>query len=360
MAVRAAVLHELGKPLEVEEIDLEPTGPGLVRVDIAASGVCHSDLSCVNGKLPHPTPVVLGHEGAGVVVEVGEGVTKVAPGDHVILDWIPACGACSFCTRGETFLCSNAVGATFTAPYGSLRGQPLYRGLGTGTFAETTLTLENAMVKIDKSIPLEVATLVGCAVTTGVGAVVNTAKVPAGATVAVVGCGGVGLSVIMGAKHAGAERIIAIDLSAERRQIAGSLGATDLVDGKDDVAAALAELTGGMGVDYAFEVVGVPATLELAFKLTRRGGTAVCVGAGSPMESASFTMFDLFYQSKTLHGCVYGSADPVEDFPRFLGLWQKGELPIDQLVTERISLDGINDAFAAMEAGVGARSVIVN
>ena len=360
MGVRAAVLHEMGKPLEIEEIDLEPTGLGLVRVEIAASGVCHSDLSCVNGRLPHPTPVVLGHEGAGIVTEVGEGVTRVKVGDHVVLDWIPACGTCAFCQRGEVWLCANAVGATFAAPYATLRGEQLYRGLGTGTFGAETLTLENAMVPIDKSIPLEVAALVGCAVTTGVGAALNTAKVPAGATVAVIGCGGVGLSVIMGAKYAGAERIIATDLSAERRALAESLGATNTVDGANDAEQAIKDLTDGVGVDYAFEVVGVPATMQLAWAVTRRGGTTVAVGAGSFAETTSFTMFDLFYQSRTLQGCVYGSANPEEDFPRFLGMWQKGELPIDQLVTERISLEQVNDAFAAMEAGIGARSVIVN
>ena len=359
MSVRAAVLHELGKPLDIEDIELEPTGPDQVRVRIAASGVCHSDLSVVRGRLPHPTPVVLGHEGAGVVTEVGSAVTRVQPGDHVVLDWIPACGVCAFCKRGEIHLCADAVTATFSSPYGSLRGEPLFRGLGTATFATETLTLERAVVPIDPDIPLEVAALVGCAITTGVGAVLNTAKLPAGATVAVIGCGGVGLSVVMGARYAGAARIIAIDLSAERREIAASLGATDLLDGSGDVGAAVRDLTDG-GVDYAFEVVGLPPTLEMAWNCTRRGGTTVAVGAGSPDESLSFSMFDLFYHSKSLIGCVYGSADPERDFPRFLGMWRDGQLPIDRLVTERITLDEINDAFAAMEAGEGARSVIVN
>src|SRR3954463_3120591 len=240
MSVRAAVLHELGKPLDIEELDLVETGADQVRVRIAASGVCHSDLSVGRGRLPHPTPVVLGHEGAGVVTEVGSDVTRVKGGDHVVLDWIPACGSCAFCQRGEIHLCENAVVATFASPYASFRGEALYRGLGTATFATETLTLEKAVVPIDRDIPLEIGALVGCAVTTGVGAVLNTAKVTAGSTVAVIGCGGVGLSVIMGAKYAGAERIIAIDLSEERRGIAQSLGATDVVDGAaDDVGAAV-------------------------------------------------------------------------------------------------------------------------
>jgi S-(hydroxymethyl)glutathione dehydrogenase/alcohol dehydrogenase len=360
MSVRAAVLHELGKPLDIEDIDLVDTQPDQVRVRIAASGVCHSDLSVVRGRLPHPTPVVLGHEGAGVVTEVGSAVTRVKVGDHVVLDWIPACGSCAFCERGEIHLCENAVVATFGSPYASFRGESLYRGLGTATFATETLTLEKAVVPIDKDIPLEVAALVGCAVTTGVGAALNTAKVEPGSTVAVIGCGGVGLSVIMGAKYAGAERIIAIDLSEERRGIAQSLGATDVVDGAgDDVGAAVREMTSG-GVDYAFEVVGVPTTLEMAWNCTRRGGTTVAVGAGTPDEHFSVSMFDVFYHSKALLGCVYGSADPEKDFPRFLGMWRDGKLPIDKLVTERISLDQVNDAFAAMEAGEGARSVIIN
>jgi S-(hydroxymethyl)glutathione dehydrogenase/alcohol dehydrogenase len=359
MSVRAAVLHEMGKPLDIEDIELEPTGPDQVRVRIAASGVCHSDLSVIRGRLPHPTPVVLGHEGAGVVTEVGSDVTRVKPGDHVVLDWIPACGECAFCKRGEIHLCADAVVATFKSPYATLRGESLFRGLGTATFATETLTLERAVVPIDPDIPLEVAALVGCAITTGVGAVLNTAKLPAGATVAVIGCGGVGLSVVMGAKYAGAQRIIAVDLSEERREIARSLGATDLLDGSGDVGGTVREMTDG-GVDYAFEVVGLPPTLEMAWNCTRRGGTTVAVGAGSPDESLSLSMFDLFYHSKALLGCVYGSADPERDFPRFLGMWRDGKLPIDQLVTQRITLDQINDAFAAMEAGEGARSVIVN
>jgi S-(hydroxymethyl)glutathione dehydrogenase/alcohol dehydrogenase len=357
--VRAAVLHEYGKPLDIEEIDLAPTPPGHVRVQIAASGLCHSDLSVMQGKFPFPVPAVLGHEGAGVVMEVGDGVTRVRPGDHVVLNWNPGCGDCALCRLGETHLCVNAALWTFGSPYGSVRGEPVFRGLGTATFATETLTVEGAVVPIDEQIPLDVAALVGCAITTGVGAVVNTAKVRAGSTVAVVGCGGVGLSVVMGARYAGAERIIAIDLSAERRAIARSLGATDEVDGADGVQAVL-DLTDGLGVDYAFEVVGVPLTMQLAWGITRRGGTTVAVGAGSADESTSFSMFDLFFQSRTLIGCVYGSADPDRDFPRFLGMWRDGQLPIDRLVTERITLDQINDGFEAMQAGEGARSVIIN
>src|SRR3954464_570825 len=360
MTVRAAVLHELGKPLDIEEIDLVETQPDQVRVRIAASGVCHSDLSVVRGRLPHPTPVVLGHEGAGVVTEIGSDVTLVKTGDRAAPYWIPACGTCACSQRGEIYLCENAVVATFASPYASLRGEALYRGLGTATFATETLTLERAVVPIDPDVPLEVAALVGCAVTTGVGAVLNTAKVAPGSTVAVIGCGGVGLSVIMGAKYAGAERIIAIDLSEERRGIAQSLGATDLLDGAiDDVGAAVREMTNG-GADYAFEVVGVPKTLEMAWNSTRRGGVTVAVGAGTPDESFTLSMFDAFYHSKALLGCVYGSANPETDFPKFLGLWADGKLPIDKLVTERITLDQVNDAFVGMEAGEGARSVIVN
>jgi S-(hydroxymethyl)glutathione dehydrogenase/alcohol dehydrogenase len=360
MGVRAAVLHEYGKPLDIEEIDLAPTPPGHVRVQIAASGLCHSDLSVMQGKFPFPVPAVLGHEGAGVVLEVGDGVTRVAPGDQVVLNWNPGCGDCALCRLGETHLCVNAALWTFNSPYATLNGNPIFRGLGTAAFATETLTVEGAVVPIDKSVPLEIAALVGCAITTGVGSVLNTAKVPAGATVAVVGCGGVGLSVVMGAKYAGAERIIAIDLSAERRTLARTLGATDDVDGAESAVQAVLDLTDGVGVDYAFEVVGVPATMQVAWGITRRGGTTVAVGAGRADETTSFTMFDLFFQSRTLMGCVYGSADPDRDFPRFLGLWRDGQLPIDKLLTERITLEAINDGFDAMQAGEGARSVIIN
>jgi len=353
--VKAALLRAYGDALEVVDVDPAALTPHQVRVRMAASGVCHSDLSVQQGKIPYPTPCVLGHEGAGVVEEVGDAVTLVAPGDHVIISWIPACRDCVWCRADQPFLCERGLGDALGAPYGSVAGDVVFAGLTTGTFGETAQVLERALVKIDADVPLDVASLVGCAVTTGVGAVLNTAAVKPGDTVAVVGCGGVGLSVIQGAVVAGASRIIAVDPSAERRGIAESLGATDSTD---DVAA-VASINGGVGVDHAFEVVGRSTTMRAAYDATRNGGACTIVGVGADDDIAGFNARELSISGKRILGCVYGSADPQRDFPRFLDLYRAGRLPIDRLITSRIGLADVNDAFRAMEAGEGARSVIV-
>jgi S-(hydroxymethyl)glutathione dehydrogenase/alcohol dehydrogenase len=356
---RAAVLTEVGKPLEVVDIELAPTGPGQVRVRVDATGVCHSDLSLATGQLPAMAPAVLGHESVGTVIELGEGVSRVEVGQRVILNWMPSCGECFFCSAGEAHLCERAMMDAMSAPYATYNGVPLLSLMGTAGFAEESLVLERAVVPIAQDVPIEVAALVGCAVMTGVGAALNTAQVRAGSTVVVFGCGGVGLSVIQGAAYAGAARIVAVDLSAERLELAKGSGATDIVNGAEDVEAFVRDLTGGRGADYAFEAVGRSQTIRLAYQLTRRGGTTTIVGAGRADDMVEFSALELFFQSRNLQGCIYGSCDPNVDAPRMIELFRNGDLPLDKLVTDRISLEGINDAFDKMAAGEGTRSVIV-
>jgi len=358
--VRAAVVHEVGGPFVVEDIELAPVGPGEVRVRMAASGVCHSDLSVQQGSIPFMFPTVLGHEGAGVVVEVGEGVTRVVPGDHVVLTWMPACRTCFWCLSGQAMLCQVGLAASLGGSYATLDGAPLVRGLGTATFGEETLVPEGEVVRIDPSVPLELAALIGCALATGIGAVWHTARVAPGSSVAVVGCGGVGLSVIQGARLAGASTIVAVDRVASKLKLAESMGATAIVDSStEDAVAAVRAQTGGRGADYGFEVVGRAETIRTTFGAVRRGGTAVLVGAGSPAETVTFSAFELFVDAKTVMGCVYGSTDADRDFPVYVDLVQRGVVDAGGLVSRRIGLGDINDAFRAMEAGEVARSVIV-
>jgi len=358
--VRAAVLREMGSPFVVEEITLASPGPHDVRVRMAASGVCHSDLSVQNGTIPFMFPTVLGHEGAGVVVEVGTAVTRVAPGDHVVLTWMPPCRRCFWCLAGQTMLCEHGLAESLGGRYASVDGVPLVRGLGTATFAEETLVPEAQLVSVDRAAPLELAALVGCALSTGIGAVWHTAGVEPGSTVAVIGCGGVGLSVIQGARLAGASTIVAVDTVAGKLDAARSMGATAVVDssGADPVEAIRAH-TAGRGADYVFEVVGRAPTIRTAFAAARRGGTAVLVGAGSPRDEVTFSAFELFVDAKTLVGCVYGSTDPDRDFPALVDLVTAGTVDAAAMVSRRIGLDDINDAFRAMEAGEVVRSVIV-
>lgn len=358
-SARAAVARQAGQPLSVEEIDLAEPGPHEVLVRMAASGVCHSDLSVQNGTIPFMFPTVLGHEGAGVVEAIGEAVTRVRPGDHVVLTWMPPCRRCFWCLAGQPMLCENGLAAVLGGNYASVDGTPLVRGLGTATFGERTLVPEGGAVPIDRSIPLELAALVGCALTTGIGAVWNTAELRPGTSVAVIGCGGVGLSVIQGARLAGASLIVAVDPVPAKLEMAKSFGAAVGVDGAADVPAAVREVTGGRGADTVFEVVGRPETIRTAFDATRRGGTVVLVGAGSASAQVTFNAMELFLDAKTVKGCVYGSADPDRDFPVLVDAIRSGAVDAESLVTRRIALDEINDAFAAMEAGAVARSVIV-
>lgn len=359
--MRAAVLRAPGEKFVVDDVSLRALGPADVRVAIAASGVCHSDLSIQNGTIPHPLPAVLGHEGAGVVVETGEAVTTLARGDHVVLSWVAPDRSCFFCLHGHPELCEHGLDHAFAAPYGTASdGTPLLGAFGTATFGEETVVPERACVKIDASFPLDLAALVGCGMVTGVGAVVNSAHVEPGASVAVIGCGGVGLAALQGARLAGASPIIAVDRMPAKLPLARQCGATEVVDASSvDAVGAVRELTAGRGVDYAFEVVGLSQTIRQAFDMTRRAGTCTIVGAGSFEDMVQISAMQLMVDAKTVQGCVYGAADPARDFPELVRLHRAGLIDLEVLVTRRIGLDDLDDAFRAMQAGEVARSVIV-
>jgi S-(hydroxymethyl)glutathione dehydrogenase/alcohol dehydrogenase len=358
--VRAAVFVEQDKPLSIEEVTPNQPGPRDAVVRITASGVCHSDLSVMTGGLPFPPPCILGHEGTGVVEEVGDQVTTLKKGDRVIAAFVPACGSCFYCVQDQSNLCD--VGATSFGMSHATRadGTPLGAMTGLGTFAEAMVVDESALVKVETDLPDEQLALIGCGVTTGVGAALNTAQVRPGSTVAVIGCGGVGQAVIQGARIAGASRIFAIDPVELKRKTAEQLGATDLIDpGQGDPVAQVQALTGGRGADYSFEVIGLPETILQAYATARRGGTVTIVGAARMDSMVTFSAFQLFYEEKKLLGCIYGSAQVRRDFPRFIALTETGRLDLGSMVSRRIKLDEVNDAFRAMQAGEVIRSVIV-
>ncbi len=359
--MKAIVCTEPGK-VSLEEVTLDPPKAGEIRVKMGATGVCHSDLSVINGVLPLPPPVVLGHEGAGTVAELGEGVTGLAVGDRVILSFVPCCGSCDSCLHHRPVFCSAGTpdGRMLDQTYRVHQGE---KDIGTmqflGCMAEQCVVPATAAVKIAGDVPFDKAALVGCGVMTGVGAAINTAQVTPGATCAVFGCGGVGLSVIQGCKIAGADRIIAVDVLANKLEMAKQFGATDVVDGSDGQAVAkIHELTGG-GADYAFEAVGVPALMEATYAAVRSGGTAVLVGVGRLTESFSVNALMAPLSGKRLLGSMYGDANPHADFPRLLGLYQRGKLDLDAMVTTTYSIDDALEAFEDMESGKNARGVIV-
>jgi len=357
--MRAAILLNVGdEKLEVvDDVEALPPGPGEVTVKIEATGVCHSDLSAMNGTLPTGAPCVLGHEGAGIVSAVGEGVDTVAEGDHVIVAWSPPCGRCINCTgRKSPHLCTEIQFGSAFEPRFTRNGEPLLGMAGTGTFAEyLTIPVEGA-VKIDASVPFEIASLIGCGVTTGVGAAINTAKVQPGSNVVVFGCGGVGIAAIQGAKIAGAARIVAVDLVPEKLEQAKQLGATHGVL-PDDLDALKAELTGD-GFDYAFEAIGHPVTMRASFDAVRRGGTACIVGVGKDTQELTFNAFELFFAEKTFVGSYYGSADVRTDFARWIRLWEAGQLDLQGMITRTIGIEDINEAFTAMKNGEVIRTVV--
>jgi S-(hydroxymethyl)glutathione dehydrogenase/alcohol dehydrogenase len=361
-AVRAAVLQAPNADLVVEQLDLAHPGPGEVLVRYGASGVCHSDLHCVDGEWTVPLPLVLGHEGAGVVEAVGDGVTGVAPGDHAVLSWRYPCGHCRACARGRAWACANSKMNDCTLDDGTLRfsrddGDGVYQYLSVGTFAEAAVVPQNAVVPIPREVPFDVACLIGCGVTTGVGAVVNTARVEAGASVCVIGCGGVGLSVVMGAALAGAHPIIAVDVEEAKLEQARELGATHLVRADDTTRKQVRAIVPG-GVDYAFEAIGLKATVELMPKLLCLGGTAVMVGMTPEGVQVAFSGFLVPELGHSILGSNYGSSVPAVDFPRLARLYLAGKLPVDKLITRRIELGEVNDAFADMRARRGGRAVI--
>src|SRR3954463_390600 len=360
---RAAICRELNRPVIVEEITVDPPNPGEVTVKLAACGVCHSDLSATNGTLAMQLPLVLGHEAAGEVIEVGPGVDGLKEGDHVVSSFIYMCGECRFCVAGRPVLCIEQGRAITTLPDGGLRtrdarGQPLNIFSGCGVMAEyATMHVDN-LVKIDPQIPLDRAALVGCAVTTGVGAVFNTAKVRPGASVAVFGCGGVGLNVIQGARIAGAGRIVAIDTMQSKLDMAKQFGATDVLLGKDDPVKALKKLTGG-GPDYAFECVGNGELAATAYRSIGRGGVAVVVGVAKPGDSTAVRTMTLPFEEKTLTGSYFGSCVPRVDFPRMLALYMGGQLKLEEMITRRYAIEEAPQAFADLSSGTNARGVIV-
>jgi len=357
--IRAAVLTSVGSPLAIEEIQLPPPAEGEVHVRLAAAGVCHSDLSLANGTLDQPVPAVLGHEGAGTVIAVGPGVTNVRPGDHVLLNWSPSCGRCWFCMHGEPYLCDQTAKA-WQRRYARLAdGTLLYAGLGTATFGEETVVPSSAVLRLPPTVNLEGAALLGCAMLTGIGAVINSADVQAGESVVVFGTGGVGLSVLQGARLAGAEVVIGVDIAREKEGLARTNGATDFILADEQVARRIRERTGSRGADHAFECVGSATTIRQAWSSTRRGGRTTVVGIGAKDETVEFHPQEIFYFARVLCGCVFGSTDIGRDLPRLLEHVQAGRIRPDDLVTNRITLDEAPQALAQMSARKGARSLII-
>ncbi|MFB7236938.1 Zn-dependent alcohol dehydrogenase [Streptomyces sp. NPDC056269] len=357
--IRAAVLPAVGSPLEVTGIELPEPGPGQVRIRLAAAGVCHSDLSLTNGTMRVPVPAVLGHEGAGTVVSVGEGVTHVAPGDGVVLNWAPSCGDCHPCSLGEVWLCANALTGTANTHARTEDGTELHPGLNVAAFAEETVVAANCVLPLPEGVPLADAALLGCAVLTGWGAVHHSARVREGETVAVFGVGGVGLATLQAARIAGASTIVAVDVSPEKEALARAAGATEYVVASETTAKEIRKLTGGHGVDVAVECVGRAVTIRTAWDSTRRGGRTTVVGIGGKDQQVAFNALEIFHWGRTLAGCVYGNSNPAVDLPVLAGHIRAGRLDLSALVTERITLDGIPGAFENMLAGKGGRALVV-
>jgi len=358
--VRAAVLYAIGDgKLDIRDdaVAVGP-GPGEVKIRVRAAGVCHSDLSARVGTLPQPAPAILGHEASGDVIEVGAGVEHVAPGDRVIVSWLPPCAACTWCLAGQPFLCMTHVVSAYMQPRFMVGDSPAFGLAGCGAFAEEMVVPGPGAVKIDPDVPYEIAALVGCGVMTGVGAVVNTARVRPGSSVVIIGCGGVGIAAIQGARLAGASVIAAVDTVPAKHDVAKRFGATHAA-GPDGLSALSAELTGGEGFDYAFDVVAAPETIRTAWSAARRGGTVVVVGAGSADRRVEFSPFELLFDGKKLLASLYGSADVRSDYHRILRLWRAGRLDLAGMISRRIRLDEVNDALDALGRGDIIRQVII-
>jgi S-(hydroxymethyl)glutathione dehydrogenase/alcohol dehydrogenase len=363
---RAAVFREIGRPLEIEELQIAEPGPGEVMVKLGAGGACHSDLHVLNGEWAEiRRPIVLGHEGAGTIEAVGAGVEKLAPGDRVLLSWLPSCGHCRYCLTGRPQLCAAAPRTVFEnlARDGTTRlragDEDVYSMLTVGSMGERTVVPESGAIPLDDSVPFDRAAVVGCAVATGFGAAVKTARVSAGQSAVVIGCGGVGLSVLQGCAAQSADPLIAVDTNPDKLATASRFGATHTIDASTaDPVAAVTELTDG-GVDFAFEAIGLKATIQQGLAMLAPGGAAVLVGMppdGVKVEIDPNLMAG--FEHRVL-GCNYGSCNPAIDFPRILGLYQRGRIDLDSMITRRISLEEVNDAFEEMTAGHGIRSVVV-
>lgn len=358
--MRAAIFVGNDQPPSVEDVTPIAPGPGDVVVRVGASGVCHSDLSVLDGTLPVPPPTILGHEGAGTVEWVGAEVSRVKPGDRVIAALTPVCGSCWHCARGETHLCEAGAG-TSAVPRIRREDDSVVGALsGLGTFADLMTTAEASVVPVRTDVPDDQLALIGCGVTTGVGAALNTAAIRPGDTVAVIGCGGVGTAVLQGARIAGAARIIAVDPVPEKRRAALAFGATETVDpAAGDPVAQVAELTGGRGVGHAFEVVGRQELIEQALGMTRKGGETILVGVPRFDVAVSVPVLPLILADRTIKGSYYGSAQALRDFPRFIALIETGRLDLGSMVSRRLPLDDVESAFDAMREASGIRSVLV-
>ncbi|MEU5979674.1 zinc-binding dehydrogenase [Streptomyces sp. NPDC047315] len=355
--MRAAVLNTIGDTaLEVKELTLAPPGPGRVRVKLHKAGLCHSDLSAMSGVLTHPAPFVPGHEGAGEVVEVGEGVTGVKVSDRVIVCWMPPCDQCRSCKAGDGHLCRSGF-ASLSKPGFVDGGTPLPGMMGTGTFAEEVVIESTAAIPIPDDLPYDIAALIGCGVATGVGAALNTAKVRPGSSVVVIGLGGVGMSIVQGARVAGAAEIVAVDPTANRRDLALDFGATAAV-APQELEEAKKRATGGFGFDYAFEAVGRPGTLRAAYDATRLGGSVVLVGAGSRADTTDISMGELFLNEKKILPSFYGGDDVRRTFATIIDLWRAGRLDLDSMITHRVQLTDVNEAIRQMRTGEALRTVV--
>jgi alcohol dehydrogenase len=373
MKIRGAVLNRMGveppyertKPLAIEQVELDGPGPGEVLIKIAAAGLCHSDLSVINGDRPRPTPMLLGHEASGVVEELGPGVDDLQKGDHVVMVFVPSCGHCPPCSEGRPALCepgavANTAGTLLSGARRLHRnGGDVHHHLGVSGFAEFATVSRRSLVKIDKELPLDEAALFGCAVLTGVGAVINTAKMPAGATAAVIGLGGVGLSSLLGAIAAGARRVIAVDLSDDKLGLARQLGATDTFNaGSPEAANEVRAATSG-GVDFAFEMAGSVRAMDLAYRITRRGGTTVTAGLPPPTHTFALPQVNLVAEERTVKGSYIGTCVPTRDLPRYIELYRRGKLPVDRLMSDHLKLDQINLGFDRLHEGKAVRQVVL-
>ena len=373
MKIKAAVLYEQGKktpfseskPLKVEEVDLEPPGAGEVLIRTGAAGLCHSDLSMINGVMQRKVPMVPGHEAAGVVEEIGANVTQCKPGDHVVMSFVPICGECEFCITGRSNICSTAFNARATGALIngnrrlSLDGKPLHHTNGVSCYAEYMVACEDSVITIDKEVPMLDAALFGCAVVTGVGAIINTAKIVPGSTIAVVGLGGVGLCALLGGVVAGAGRIIAVDIASDKLGLARQLGATDTFNATDpNCTEKIIEETKG-GVEYAFEVAGVVEAMQTAYAITRRGGTTVTSGLSQHQHTFEIPHSQLVVDERTIKGSYMGSCVVRNDVPKFINLYKQGKLPVDKLRSGNICLNDLNQGFDKLAAGDAIRQMLV-
>lgn len=372
MKIKAAVLHEIdapapfaqSKPLKIETLDLAPPGEGEILVEIKAAGLCHSDLSVIDGARPRPVPMALGHEAAGIVREVGPGVHDLFPGDHVALVFVPSCGSCVPCAEGRPALCEPGAAANLSGELLAggrrltLDGAPVHHHLGVSAFADHAVVSRRSAVKIDPDLPFDEAALFGCAVITGVGAVLNTARVRAGSTTSIIGLGGVGLNALLAAHAAGARTIVAVDMREDKLTTALELGATHAFNAGDPECVKQIRAVSNGGVDYAFEMAGSVAALELAWAVTRRGGETITAGLPHPDKRLSISPAQLVGEERTLKGSYLGGCVPMRDIPVYIDLYRAGRLPVNKLMSDVIELEEINTAFDRLAEGETIRQII--